>query len=929
MASPRWLHLGGACARLAAQGIGTFFLWTVWLALCLALVLQVFIGLARELPVPEFALRRIEQRLAAAGLQATFGSATFDPGGHVLVTDLRVSLGSLPEPVLTAELLSIDIDPWALLVRLVEIDTVELHGAELRVPALLSPSGRTEPVIRDLRAVLRPSNQREGLAIPHLAARIGSLHVLVQGELVPTAERPPSRPVDEWLEEAARLYPRLSRQLANAAEAWPLSDGRLQLDLTPDRPRNTTLVRATLSATRISGGRLPEGVSGTQVDAGLDLHLPASRQPAGAAWTATLALGTATSPKLGDAHDLKVLAHGTMGASWADPGVKEIELAAARLTAAGVEFGAPLAQLNVAAWPAARGSATAHGFNETWALAGTIDGRTRMGELAVAGRVTSAALAHVGQRLGRDLTALLTCEQPPHLDARITLGPQGRPSAATARVRSGPLIARGVALAGASGSIQWRGETLRADEIRLITASSEARGRYEMDLRTRAFRFLLEGRLQPGDIDGWFRDWWPRFWSRFEFSAPPEADVEVRGRWGRPRETSVFVVADGAPVTLQGAAFDRIRTRLVVRPGFIDVIDFIGNRGQHEARGSFSRTASLANGQWTQLSFDVQGDTDLEPAGHLFGELGASIVRPFRFSTPPRLHVRGALRNATPDRARSVDVRINGTADGPWAFHQFPLEGLQFRAHLQDDSLLIEDLAAGFAGGRGTGRAEIRGWSGERQLAFDVTLADARLGESIRTVETWSAARHHQPPPPVSRFQQQVAAGQLDLDLSATGRYDDPYSLHGAGHAVITGAELGEINLLGILSALLRPTIFNFTTLQLDTALANFDLVGNTLEFHELRLSGARAAIEAQGGYRLDNKSLSFAAKIHPFDLSESFLGATFGLVLAPLSTVLEVKLTGVLDQPSWAFVYGPTNFFRVLSGESTPADAPPPAPRP
>src|SRR5690606_20718778 len=141
------------------------------------------------------------------------------------------------------------------------------------------------------------------------------------------------------------------------------------------------------------------------------------------------------------------------------------------------------------------------------------------------------------------------------------------------------------------------------------------------------------------------------------------------------------------------------------------------------------------------------------------------------------LPVRGALRNATPDGARSVDVRINGTADGPWAFHQFPLEGLQFRAHLQDDSLLIEDLAAGFAGGRGTGRAEIRGWSGERQLAFDVTLADARLGESIRTVETWSAARHHQPPPPVSRFQQQVAAGQLDLDLSATGRYDDPYSL--------------------------------------------------------------------------------------------------------------------------------------------------------
>jgi hypothetical protein len=150
---------------------------------------------------------------------------------------------------------------------------------------------------------------------------------------------------------------------------------------------------------------------------------------------------------------------------------------------------------------------------------------------------------------------------------------------------------------------------------------------------------------------------------------------------------------------------------------------------------------------------------------------------------------------------------------------------------------------------------------------------------------------------------------------------------------VITGAELGEINLLGILSSLLRPTIFNFTTLQLDTARANFSLVGRTLEFSELRLTGPRAAIEAQGGYRLDTKTLDFAAKIRPFDTSETFLGATFGAVLSPLSSVLEVKLGGALDQPSWSFVYGPTNLLRVLSGEGSrptePAASPPASPPP
>jgi hypothetical protein len=53
---------------------------------------------------------------------------------------------------------------------------------------------------------------------------------------------------------------------------------------------------------------------------------------------------------------------------------------------------------------------------------------------------------------------------------------------------------------------------------------------------------------------------------------------------------------------------------------------------------------------------------------------------------------------------------------------------------------------------------------------------------------------------------------------------------------------------------------------------------------------------------------------------------------------MLEVKLTGPLDKPKWAFVIGPTNFFRSLSQPTDVAPAtllptpetasdPPPAP--
>jgi hypothetical protein len=934
MPRPRWLQFCRSGTRWCAAGIGTLLLWTVWLALVLTLVLQGVVGVARELRIPEFALRKIEHRLAAAGLQARFGAATFDPTGRVLLREVQVFLKPLPEPVLTAETLYLEVDPWALLVRTVQIRSVQISGAELLVPALLSPSGRTEPLVREWHALIQPGEGRDGFRIPHLAARVGPVQVQMQGSTPPARTDRPRRSIDAWLAEAAAVYPRLSRQLADQLHHLPLSaDSRLTLVLTPEVTAGQTRVEALFSATSAGGKDAPAELLLQDLSGRLAMQLPADRSAARTSLNLELTCGRLETATDYQAQNLHVLVNGTIGATATDLSMGRLDVTAARIRGGGITLGAPHAELDLSQWPRVSGSLAARLFDELWALEGFIHVLSRAGQVTIAGHVPPAMIDFAGDRLQRDLSLLLQCATPPHVQAWLTLGSGGRPRSATARVQSGAVIARGVSLTAAAGVVRWDGKTLHADDILLLTPNSEARGRYEMDVPTREFRFLLSGHLEPADINGWFREWWPNLWSRFDFTQPPAAEVEVSGRWGTPLNTAVFVGADGADVRLQGAEFDRVRTRLFVRPGFVDVLEFIGDRKGREARGGFTRTAKIGNGKWTRITFDAHGNTDLAPAGQLFGELGASITRPFEFDNAPQLHVRGELRSAEHADGRSTNVSITGAATGNWTFYRFPLQDLRFQAQLQDDVLLVGDVEVGFAGGRGAGRGEVRGWNAERELAFDVSLNQARLGESIRTLEVWSAERHGHPAAPESRFQKQVAAGQLDLSLSAEGHYDDPYSLHGTGNAVITGAELGEINLLGILSSLLRPTIFNFTTLQLDTARANFSLVGRTLEFSELRLTGPRAAIEAQGGYRLDTKTLDFAAKIRPFDTSETFLGATFGAVLSPLSSVLEVKLGGALDQPSWSFLYGPTNFLRVLSGEGSrstePAASPPASPPP
>lgn len=922
MRLPRWLTLCGQGTHACACGLCSVALWTLWLVLIVALIVQVVIASVREVAVPGFVLRRIEQRLEDAGIRAQAEDARFDPAGHVLLRDVTVSVGPGTDPSLQAKSVLIQLDLWALAIGDVRLEAVHVSGGRLLVPTLFSPSGQPEPVVDDVDLDLRAAEDDDGWVLHQLTARAGTIRLQAHGELAPPAART-AEPAAKRLARWAAQYPRLSGQIAaQLAHLPPDSELQVSIDLQRDRvlgtlgsPRWQLPAALTRSAEPISA----EGLV-------LRFHAPWQRGAIPAAVRFAVELDRLDGGGRGQAEGLRLTgAARQVDGAWR---LRPMQLSAARLaTPAGVELRNVLVAARLAEWPQIEARITAQAFDAPWSLEGSGRVDDRSATVAVEATITPALLAWAGARAGRPLAELLRAERPPRVLGQIALGPGGRPHSASAVLETGPVVARQVALDRASGRLTWNPDNLRVDDIVLRAGASEARGSYRMDPATRDFRFLLQGRLEPAAIDGWFRDWWPRFWRRFDFGASlPLADVDVQGRWGDPRRAAVFVAAEDDTTALQGAAFDRIRTRLFVRPGFVDVVEFIGDRGGRTARGTFARTWDPAAPGWRSLSFDVRGDTDLAPAPALFGPIGHAITAPFAFAQPPALHVRGRLERDAEDGPVRSDVRIDGDAAGDWSFHGFPLHDLHFEARLRDDVLLIDYLATGFASGRATGRAELRGLQTERRLAFDLALNDARLGESIRTLETWSAARRGEPPAPESRFQQRIAPGVLDLALSAEGHYDDPYSLRGDGNAVITGAELGEINLLGILSSLLRRTIFNFTTLQLDNARTNFTLDGRTLHFPDLRLSGKRAAIEASGDYRLDTKQLAFHARVLPFDASDGFLSSTVGAVLTPLSHVLEVRLGGRLDEPDWAFLYGPTSLLRAITGE---APAPPPPVRP
>lgn len=902
--------------RFCAACLASFCLWTLWLALAILLGFQVYIASTRELAVPDFLLRSLEERLAAAGVQAEFGRARFDPAGHVLLEQVRLRLPALPEPVATARAVYVTLDPWALAVGRFEPREVQVTGASVFVAAMLSPTGRSEPLIQDVTLTLVPDRQR--FALPYFSGRLGAMPVTVRGGWTLPASRDRALPLPELL---ARHYPAICRQLVALTNRLAGLEAPT-LDLTlAETGDGGTILEVELLAAGLNLASPPAITTGP--------IRATTRLPLGGAGPVPVAVALATDTvQVGDAATLaqvRATVQGRLDAAQRTFTFERAEAAAATVSGGGVTA-TPVALAATGPWPALQGELTTRVRGEPLALAGTVDLARRHASFRAAGRFAPALVDDLGHRLGRDLGAFIAFRRAPTFDFAVELAPGWKFAGLQGRVAGDGVDAHHVAMDAFAGHIAFDGRHFRATDAVAWIGDNYARGSFEQDLTTREFRFLLTGRLRPPAIAGWFRPWWTNFWDDFDFAAAaPEADVDVRGRWGHGPETTVFVFADCTQPAIRGVALDHAIARLFIRPHHYDALEVFTTQGGNAARGQFVRRTAPVGFALDHMEFDFDSTLPLPAAARLVGPDLTEALRPFVLSAPPTVHARGRIDGPASARGSHRQIYVKGHATGAFTFYDFPLQHLAFEATLDDDRLLVTPVEVGFAGGTVTGSVRVWGPEAARRVGFALSLREGSLRDAATALETYSARKRGVPPAANSAYIEGTAQVRMALDLAAEGAAADPYSFKGDGHAELSGQGLGRIRLLGLLSELL-----NFTALRFDALRTDFRLEGDKLNFPHVNLTGPDAAVTARGSYQLARKDLDFYARVFPFQESTFILKSVVGLVLTPLSGVLEVKLTGRLDKPEWAFVIGPTNFIRSIfapgKAEPTPGSPPPPA---
>src|SRR5688572_14028913 len=211
-----WADMCSRAVRALLPVVFSFVLWTLWLALTVLFFSQLYVISAKELSVPRFILRQLESKLEESGLRIAFSRTSFDPAGRVLVENLKLSVPAFAEPIVTARSVYVGINPWLLVVGRIDARDIRLTDVVAFVPAMLSPSGRPEEIIRNLDTVIEP--KRRAVTIHHLSAIVTGIPVSAQGTLVfaPAAEEKTMR--ERISEFIAGQFPVVCRQALALAE---------------------------------------------------------------------------------------------------------------------------------------------------------------------------------------------------------------------------------------------------------------------------------------------------------------------------------------------------------------------------------------------------------------------------------------------------------------------------------------------------------------------------------------------------------------------------------------------------------------------------------------------------------------------------------------------------------------------------------------
>ncbi len=460
-------------------------------------------------------------------------------------------------------------------------------------------------------------------------------------------------------------------------------------------------------------------------------------------------------------------------------------------------------------------------------------------------------------------------------------------------------------------------EVLRLRELEVVRPEGRASLAYDLNLRTRDFRWRVDCALDPRAAAPVVDEGLPPIVGQFEFSTPPRVTGEVWGNWNPPKPVDFALQIAATHFALRGEAFDTLSLHLGKTNGVLTFSDLHLRRGSEWLQAPWSRY-DLSNRVVTLTNAGCRMDPLV--VARCLGSNVAAVLAPYHFAQPPEVQVNGSLPVDAP-RGAALDFEVAG---GPFRFWRFQTTNLTTGVRWRGDRVSVTNLAATFYGGRLSGGLTLDlnpEAPGDAAFGFQALATEFDLQSLLQDVL----------PGRTNRLEGVTTVALIVTDA----RTSDWQSWHGRGQVEMRNGLLWDLPIFGLLSQALNLVVPGLGNSRATAARATFRLQRSVIYTDDLAIEAGPARLQYRG-------TVDFEGRVDARVVAEvlhrtPIIGPLISLALTPVAKVFEYKITGTLWEPELRPLHVP-GFLRPLLNPlgtlqnlitpSTPP-APPPEPKP
>jgi hypothetical protein len=404
----------------------------------------------------------------------------------------------------------------------------------------------------------------------------------------------------------------------------------------------------------------------------------------------------------------------------------------------------------------------------------------------------------------------------------------------------------------------WIGNRTGHAALRAMSVPGNFRAQIDSGINPNSLAALLSGPAADA-----MRDW--------DFEEAPKLSLRVTGTSANPADWETQGSVALGRTLMRGVPLDWASANVDAKGLLFTYRDFDIQRDEGAATGTFSYDFDKHEAWLTNVHARLN---TTEAAVWINPDLPRQLA-PYRFKAAPDVTLNGFVQCAN-DKGTHLDVHVDAPGGLDYTFCRKDLSFPSVTGDLlfRDHEILLKDISAGLCGGAIHGGADIK-FGAEPGYTADVEATQLDFASLTKLYFNYASSH-----------------GLLNGAFYFGGKSDDPWTLYGKGQVEVTDGNVFAIPLLGPFSGILNSIVPGMGYNLARDGACSFAVRDGVINARDFVVKGTGFSMIGDGRLFFLDDRLNFNIRLNAQGLP--------GVLLFPVSKLLEYAGTGTLENPIW-----------------------------